>query len=1035
MKILRFRLLLPLLLLVRLPLTAQEVVTVDTVADLLKLHPTLAGGVTGGGTLKAQVQTRGRTAVGDGGAGSYAWIEGATTATNRGTVFASTQVSPGRWTLLGNPGDIRLWGAVPGGADCAPAIQAAINALTATSAGGATKPEILIPNGQWHIATTLSVTNPVHLHGEGLEKNSVDTASYNLNGSVLVSDISSSIPMIELVGRSFGGAATYLQGIEITDIGLDGSNGSESYGIQITANSNTSDVNLRRLLIRNVGLSGIRSGAGTQSTSPRWGYSQWEQITVIAPGKDGIEFYCSNFDAVGMQFNTLYVNGAGRHGLNIYNLGNFTANNWSENNSAQLEAGYGMYLRNVVGANLSGVYLEGDGRYQASGASGKPLFNAAAAKLMGVTDTTINSLQVFSPTGIIGAGATNSGAIEIGTSAGDNGWSVRGSAALTFNSPTLVGFANSVAIPTASAAGSSGSLSSGIYSYAITQVMTNTGAGTTWETPISASGRKTLSVTALNTVSITGIATGNSIAGSPQVASRIYRTLVGGKAYKLVATTTGTSYSDTMSDATLSLVADKDDFRLVYITSDTGHTYWNNVTVNTDPLIRDLSGRMQVDGVYVKQIDPATQQWPGTMTFNGTIGGYHGGLTHVFGADVGGFYQGVGVTPNESKAMRMAVMRYDASRPEQDYPVSVLQGSSPSAGNGKAILGGSSSTLYSVESVVLAPGSGVVNDAVEVLNATPARVALTVPLHLTNAVALYGLNTSGTAVKLAEVNAGNIASIGPGSGTTRLNLLPGTDGLYLGQKGLATPLWVSAQDNATGGSPLKNSQTLAYLGSYWNGSAATEYVVSSQLNMDGTGPTASLYYSFGGVNKFRFQENGNLTATTFTGALAGNADTATKLAVTADYLGAGAFAAYVTNGAAPATTTLTSGQPVDTFAFDAATVESIGFTLPAKAATFTATITWLTTATSGDVVWSVSARLARDGDDTQGAMGTAQTVVDTAAGTTLYERITSATSTVTPSGTYGVGATLYLTVSRSATSGSDTLSVDALFKSVTLTWN
>lgn len=838
---------------------AKPVIYVANVAAMQALTNLTSGQV---------VQTAGRTLAGYGGA-QYLWTSGTTNTTNLGTVFANSGGGDGRFTLIDpNPGDIRFWGAISGGPDCSVAIQAAINALSATTFGGLQKPHIFIPVGQWYITNTITVTGtPLHIQGEGIELGSVDTESYLINGSTLFANFTTDKPMIELVGITNGGGATYLQGIDITDIAFDQYyGGGATYGIQFTATSNTSGMSVQRCRFRWMKYSGIRSGGGTLATSPRWGYSRFTDLSFIFNGRDGLEFYCSDFNSVDMVFSNLYANGNGRHSFNFYNV-SFIGSNFVENNAAQLEPGYGLYLRNTDGTRISGVYLEGDGRYQASGASGKPLFNAAAAKIMGVTDTTINGLQVFSPTG---NGTSASGAVEIGTSAGDNGWSVRGSAGLAFNSPNLVGLASTVAAPTASAAGSSGSLSSGVYRYAVTQVMTNTGAGTTWETPISASGHAIVNVTALNTVSLSAMVTNNSIAGSPQFTAVIYRTAANGATFYPVATNTpgNPAYSDTMSDATLTARTAKADFHLVYISSDTGNTYWNNVTANVEPRISDLSGRMRVNGIYVKTIDPATQVWPGTMTFNGTVGSVHGGANHIFGADAVGYYQDIGVTANLDKRMRLHMPRYDASRPEVNYPIQLLSGYSTNAGGARVVIGGASSVSYSPVEVVLAPGNGSQNTSTEVLSATTSKIASAVDVQLANAKYLTALDLGGTSKNLVGMTAGSIMQVGPGSGTTRLNILPGTDGLYLGQKGLSAAIWLPPQDSATVGAQLKNSQTLGLGANYWNGSAATDYYATVQYIMDSTGPTASLYWNLGGANVMRLQNTGTLTVSNLTATLA-----------------------------------------------------------------------------------------------------------------------------------------------------------------------
>src|SRR5574343_1852099 len=191
------------------------------------------------------VQTAGRTTPGYGGA-TFLWTAGLTTTTILGTVFDFDTGGTGRFTLAhGDPGDIRLWGAIPGSGDDASAIQAAIDSLTATTFGGAAKPQLFIPSGQWHVGSSINVTNPIAIRGEGIELNSVNVSAYSLNGSVLVSTITGGDPVIHVVGRDSGGN-TYIQGVEFKDFGIDGST-TDGAGIWWDCNSNLSDCYTSRI--------------------------------------------------------------------------------------------------------------------------------------------------------------------------------------------------------------------------------------------------------------------------------------------------------------------------------------------------------------------------------------------------------------------------------------------------------------------------------------------------------------------------------------------------------------------------------------------------------------------------------------------------------------------------------------------------------------------------------------------------------------------------------------------------------------------
>jgi hypothetical protein len=124
-------------------------------------------------------------------------------------------------------------------------------------------------------------------------------------------------------------------------------------------------------------------------------------------------------------------------------------------------------------------------------------------------------------------------------------------------------------------------------------------------------------------------------------------------------------------------------------------------------------------------------------------------------------------------------------------------------------------------------------------------------------------------------------------------------------------------------------------------------------------------------------------------------------------------------------------------AFDAASVEYAQFSFRApnaydESAGFTASFDWAsaTGASSFDCVWRIEMQAQSDGDTLDSAWGTAVTVTDTATAGT--RRVTSETATITPAGTWIAGDTIIVRVSRLATSGSDTLNVDALLLGVNL---
>jgi hypothetical protein len=124
-------------------------------------------------------------------------------------------------------------------------------------------------------------------------------------------------------------------------------------------------------------------------------------------------------------------------------------------------------------------------------------------------------------------------------------------------------------------------------------------------------------------------------------------------------------------------------------------------------------------------------------------------------------------------------------------------------------------------------------------------------------------------------------------------------------------------------------------------------------------------------------------------------------------------------------------------AFDAASIEHAQFSFRApnaydESAGFTASFEWVSGvgATSFDCVWQIEMQAQGDTDTLDSAWGTAVTVTDTATAGT--RRVTSETATITPSGTWQAGDTIIVRVSRLATSGSDTLNVDALLLGINL---
>lgn len=124
-------------------------------------------------------------------------------------------------------------------------------------------------------------------------------------------------------------------------------------------------------------------------------------------------------------------------------------------------------------------------------------------------------------------------------------------------------------------------------------------------------------------------------------------------------------------------------------------------------------------------------------------------------------------------------------------------------------------------------------------------------------------------------------------------------------------------------------------------------------------------------------------------------------------------------------------------AFDPSSIEYAQFSIPMpkkwNAGTVTARFRWAhpSTTTNFAVVWGIQACAVGDDDAIATNFGTAQEVTDTG-GTTNDLYISAETSAVTISGTPAKGDTVFFRVYRNATSGSDTLAVDAYLLGVDL---
>lgn len=147
------------------------------------------------------------------------------------------------------------------------------------------------------------------------------------------------------------------------------------------------------------------------------------------------------------------------------------------------------------------------------------------------------------------------------------------------------------------------------------------------------------------------------------------------------------------------------------------------------------------------------------------------------------------------------------------------------------------------------------------------------------------------------------------------------------------------------------------------------------------------------------------------------------------WIDAGAMVPRTTNGAATATVELsTNKENFDCLDFDASAIEYAQFklSLPDQwgLGTVKAKFYWTAASGSGDVIWALQAQAFSDDNAMDAAFGTAQTVTDTLL-TANDCHVTSATAAITIGGTPATGDLVYFQVYRNATSGSDTLAVDA----------
>jgi hypothetical protein len=148
------------------------------------------------------------------------------------------------------------------------------------------------------------------------------------------------------------------------------------------------------------------------------------------------------------------------------------------------------------------------------------------------------------------------------------------------------------------------------------------------------------------------------------------------------------------------------------------------------------------------------------------------------------------------------------------------------------------------------------------------------------------------------------------------------------------------------------------------------------------------------------------------------------------WVGAGAMISPTLSGAESATLPVTGGGNgiyTDVFNFDAAAIEYAQFSfLPptnCNRATFKCQFSW-TASTTGSASWNIQAISLNDSNSIDIAWGNAQEAIDYATGATTFQ-ITSATNTISPSGTTDSNSMMIFRAYRNVNSGDDTLAVDA----------
>lgn len=961
-------------------LRAQETVTYDTLSDLLAVDPRLIGRVDGADNLKARVEVAGRTAKGDGGGGLFDLVAATGTVTNRGTLFRSSNTNYA-WTRLLNGDSVtpQMFGARGNGvaADFIP-VQAALNYAVSNRA------QLKIPAGTYLLTNKLVI--PVGTSGWSVQGDGA--------GSILKQTASSGngTPIFEFAGGGIDRFSVSDLALEWSDVGGVPASGWKNCGFMF-AWDGTSD---RGAGVYNFTLSGLALTFGFRCIS---------NFDLSSSSSSGVNVWgmtLKSSRATYMAGGAVLLSNAGSGGSPNVTIADFHVNGTTYGQpvatSPFIYADPHFFCDSATGWSFHGVELNNVASsvpvWQFTGPASQIVFDNCRTEAMLLTST--RAMMEFDNVGVT-IGSFDFSNINVRTNIAaslvkfDNSNTNTALHELVIASmdhqgnPTYptVNLQSGASLTLVDAAPGTlafvGNLppAVGATTYGRSGPMVN-GAGT-WRYQPATVG-----------TNYTPVVNGTSNAPNWFRLTCASNTLVvqavtgasAGQEYAFdMSSAAGTSIlwispHYQMSDAAKTIAAgDRMVVRAFYNGT-------NFVQVGQSPawgggnrvitLNAAQSGIAGVDFSTGNSANSPTNRWRISKT-----------STPESGANAGSDF---------------SIERYDDSGAQTGVPLAITRS------NGNVTVNSTVATINAGQTIIQ---GGYGNDLLIGTTGGTAGAAIRAG---TNATALFQFNSGSLARwRLTKETTTESGSNAGGNFTIESYSDAGN---YI-----ATPLNIS---RATG---LTTIGTLAVTTTADIGNADTTLSRLSAGHLAVEGNAVLDYTGTPTTGQIAVWTNGGWVV--MSPGASGNEPT---------FLGAGALAPFATNGAAATTTSLTNGKAIDEFAFDAATQESVSVVLPAKSATFTAVFHWRTTATSGSCVWSIAGRLVRSGDDPQGADGTAVTITSAAQGTANNQTITSATATVTPGGTYAQGALLYLTVSRAATNGSDTLSSDALLTGITLTW-